>query len=439
MNKIWRVGYTEYLVAIRSKAFIIGIILLPVLMFGAIAVQHFARGQIDLKQKKFAVLDRTGRLYPVIEAQARQRNTGEVYQWEGDTRGMQIQPEFLPELHTSDEPDLHQLALALSDRVREQDLMAFLVIGRDVFATEGGSDTEVRYYTQSPTFMQLPNWLRSVINEEIKRVRFESADLDPHLIQSLTRPSDFKRLGLAARDESGEIKRAEESNEIKTFGVPAIAMFLLLMLVMTSAPTLMNNVLEEKLQKIAEVMISAVSPFQLMMGKLLGAMMVSLTLTVLYLGTTHAFLVINGFDDFVPLSLYAYFLLFQILAVMMFGSVCSAIGAACSEIKDSQNLMFPVVMFILIPMFTWMPVLQSPNSPFARLVSLFPPATPMLMLLRIAVPPGPPWWEVALGIGLTTCFMLACVYAAGKIFRIGILAQGQSASFKKMLSWILSK
>jgi ABC-2 type transport system permease protein len=101
--------------------------------------------------------------------------------------------------------------------------------------------------------------------------------------------------------------------------------------------------------------------------------------------------------------------------------------------------MFPVMMMVMLPFFVFMPIMQSPGSAFARWFSLFPPATPMLMLLRISLPPGPPWWEIALGVVLTTLFTLACVWAAAKIFRIGILAQGQTPSFAKLFLWLLSK
>ena len=94
---------------------------------------------------------------------------------------------------------------------------------------------------------------------------------------------------------------------------------------------------------------------------------------------------------------------------------------------------------ILALSYMFLPIMQSPGSSFARWFSLFPPATPSLLLLRIAIPPGPPWWEIALGVVLTTLFMFACVWAGAKIFRIGILAQGQAPSFAKLFSWLLSK
>ena len=107
--------------------------------------------------------------------------------------------------------------------------------------------------------------------------------------------------------------------------------------------------------------------------------------------------------------------------------------------RDAQSLMTPAMIFIMIPFFCWGIILKNPNSTFATLVSLFPPATPMLMMLRIAVPPGPPWWEVLLGVILCGASIVLCVWAGGKIFRIGILAQGQAPSFARLLSWVISK
>jgi ABC-type Na+ efflux pump permease subunit len=116
-----------------------------------------------------------------------------------------------------------------------------------------------------------------------------------------------------------------------------------------------------------------------------------------------------------------------------------AIGATCNEIQDAQSLMFPAMLIVMVPVMTWMPIIQSPTGSFARWMSLFPPATPMLMMLRMAVPPGLPLWEVLLGVVVAIGFTVLIVLAAGKIFRIGILSQGQTASFGRMVKWLLSK
>ena len=439
MNKVLRVAVTEYLTAVRSKAFLIGIIMLPVLMFGGLIVAQLTKDKVDLKDRRFAVIDRSGKMYEAIARRAEERNRNGIFNGQDGADPKQIRPRFLPQVFEKPETESPTVELVLSEQVRAGELFAFLVIGKDILNTKGEGDTEVAYYTETPTFTDLPGWIEQAVNEEVMAHRFTEAEVDQALVERLTRHTPVKRLGLAALSDTGELIKAKEENKLATFGIPAIAMFLLFILVMSSAPALLNTVLEEKLQKISEVLISAVTPFQLMFGKLIGAVMVSLTLSVLYLGSVVFFLARMEMLSLVPVSLFAWFLLFQLLALMIFGSVFSAIGAACSELKDAQNMMFPAMMLVMIPMFTWMPVLQAPSSTFSRVISLFPPATPMLMMLRIAIPPGPPWWEVALAVVLTTCFMLLCVWASAKIFRVGILSQGQTPTFKKLLVWIISR
>jgi len=98
--------------------------------------------------------------------------------------------------------------------------------------------------------------------------------------------------------------------------------------------------------------------------------------------------------------------------------------------------MAPAMMILMLPMFVWVPILKQPNSTLAVVASLFPPSTPMLMLLRLASHPQPPAWQVALGVALTTACTIFCVWAAGRIFRIGILSQGKSPSLREILRWI---
>ena len=167
--------------------------------------------------------------------------------------------------------------------------------------------------------------------------------------------------------------------------------------------------------------------------------LLSLTLSLIYLAAAGFALWKYGVSDLIPGSHYIWFLVFQLLALLIYGSIFSAVGAACTEIRDAQNMMFPAMLGMLVPMWVFMPILQSPNTAFSRLMSLIPPFTPMLMMLRISVPPGPPWWEIALGVVLTILFMLGCVWASAKIFRIGLLSQGQTPNFARLISWVFSR
>ncbi len=414
MRKILTVARTEYLNIVRTKAFIISIVLMPIFMGGAIVVQELVKDKIDLKERRFAVIDESGAMFDVLARACRDRPIKKD--------GKQVRPRFVPQQTDGD--------IAVRTRqVRDGSLFAYVVIPKDVVETG-----EVRYHTASPTSMGLPQFLRGVIDGEVKRRRFLAAQIDQALVAKLGRPIRFGTYGLQEVTASGEVAEAERVNQAQTFGIPIVVMILMFMLVMTSAPVMLNNVLEEKMQRIAEILVASVSPFQLFLGKLVGIVFVSWTLSALYLGGA-GYLAFH-FSVPVPGMIYVWFLLFQLLALFIFGSIFSAIGAACSELRDAQSMMMPAMLVVMIPMFVWMPVLKSPDSTFATIMSLIPPVTPFLMLLRLAIPPGPAVWEIVLSIVLTTGFTLGCVWAAGRIFRIGILSQGQTPSFARLFRWV---
>lgn len=439
MNKIITIASTEYVNALRSKAFLIGLLAMPLMVGLMIIVPQLTKNKTDLSDRKFAIVDFSGRLGAVIVQQAQKRNKTGIFSSgdEGKTKRRQVQPRFLPQLVALGNATWEDYVLQLSDRVREKELFAFVLI--DEKATDQGADGRIAYHTQTPTFQALPSWLEQIINQEARRIRFEREGLDSRLVQEITRQVDIERLGLASQSESGEIQAAKKENRIATFAIPAVSMLLLFMMVMSSTPALLNSVLEEKMQKIIEVLLSSVTPFQLMMGKLLATALVASTLSFLYLGALTWFAWNRGFLEWIPLPLFFWFFFFLILAILIFGSMFLAIGSTCSEIQDAQSLMLPAMLLVMIPVMTWLPILQSPTGAFARWMSLFPPATPMLMMLRMAIPPGLPWWEILLGVLVAIGFTLLTVASAAKIFRIGVLSQGQTPSFGRMLQWLLSK
>jgi len=243
--------------------------------------------------------------------------------------------------------------------------------------------------------------------------------------------------GLAKRDvATGSIEEASEMSQLASILVPPSLAALMFVMIMVGATPLMQGVLEEKMQRIAEVLLGSVTPFRLMLGKLLGMVGVSLTVVAVYLGGAYWAAYRYGFIEYVPAHVLIWFLFFQTLAVLMYGSLFIAIGAACTDAKETQTLILPVALVATIPLFLLANVIRDPHSPFVAAASLFPPATPMLMTARIALPSGVPWWQAvlgAIGVVLTT---LLCVYAAGRIFRVGLLMQGKGASLGQLFKWI---
>jgi ABC-2 type transport system permease protein len=438
MEKIKRVALAEYLNAVRSKAFVLSVLMAPLIMAFSVGIQIFAEKKVDSSPRKFAVVDRSGQLYESLERAATNRNDSLGAPKEKLGKILGPKSPFIPSLVKGEE-DEEKLILDLSGQVRRKEIFAFVVIGKNVMSTEGKEARSIRYFSQTPTYRDLPSWIERSLNAEVRRGRMDNAGLDTGLVNRLSRSVPMEKLGLSKKSSSGKVEKAKRDNQLVNFLVPVIAMVMMFVIVMTSAPMLMNTVLEEKMNKVSEVLIASVTPFQLMFGKLVGCVFVAMTLSLLYVGSLAAALSYFDVLNLIPVSLIIWFFVFQILALFIYGSMFLAIGSACNEIRDAQSLMMPAMMLVMVPMLTWMPILKAPNSPFSQIMSLIPPFTPMLMTMRLASPPGPATWELVLGFILTGLFMLTCVWAAARIFRIGLLAQGQSPSFAKLISWLWSK
>jgi ABC-2 type transport system permease protein len=194
------------------------------------------------------------------------------------------------------------------------------------------------------------------------------------------------------------------------------------------------------MSRISEVLIGSMSPFQLMMGKLSGGAAASVLLAAIYMaGGLAGAQYWGGYASAVTPAILGWFLLFLVMSLFIFGSMFVAIGAACNDLKDSQNMMTPVILLVMLPIFTAGSVLRAPDGTLATVLSLIPIAAPFLMMLRISLQPGPPGWQIALSVILMAATVVVVVWAAGKIFRTGLLMQGKSATIPEMLRWVKAK
>lgn len=443
-SKILAVARAEYTQAIRSKAFLIGVLMMPIMMGGSIVAQILLKDQVDLTKRTCAIVDPTGELWPVFEAAAAERREAIFVEEEDEEEKVQKRPDIKLVRH---EPSLDEsreaLELALSERVRDGELDGFLILSPAVFdpstLPEDSDERLAAYHTNAPTFSELPDFLQGTLNSEVRRVRFQAADLDETLVSRLSTNVSVPTYALATQTASGEIQTGERENKARTFLVPFASMFLLFMLIMTSAPNLMNQVLEEKMLRISEVLVSAVSPFDLMMGKLVGSAAMSFTLGALYLGGIAYVLHYHDISHFVPLSMYLWFGLMLLLSILMYGSVLSALGSACSELRDAQSMMMPAMVVIMIPLFAWNAIIESPNGTVATVMTFVPTATPMVLMLRFGAPPGPPTLEVIASVILCIATTVFFVWASARVFRIGVLSQGQTPNMKTLVRWVFSK
>jgi ABC-2 type transport system permease protein len=429
MRKVLTIAWSEFVTALTSKAFLIGIILVPGLMAGSIFFQRSMGRHVDREDRSFAVIDHTDRLYPIVALAAEARNARQ-----GTPGPAQVGPRYLPSRTTLDGRSIEQVRLDLSNRVANKELFAFVEIPAD--ALEEGRKVSIRYHSTHPGYGALPTWVDTVLNQAILAERLRVAGVDVSLLRTLQQRVPLDNLGLLRQAPDGAIREAEKVDRLKSLGIPIALMTLMFMVLMSSASPLLNSVMEEKMTRISEVMLGSVTPFELMLGKLLGSLAVSLVLSLVYMAGGFIVAGYWGYANALPSTIAAWFLLYLTLAIMMFGAVFMAIGAACTDLKDAQGMMTPVMLVFILPFLVWQPVLQAPESLFSTIVSLIPIATPMLMLLRLSLQPGPPLWQVALSVVLTAATSLLFVWAAGKVFRTGILMQGKSASIGEMIRWV---
>jgi ABC-2 type transport system permease protein len=443
VRKALVIAARDYLAAVRTKSFIITLVLMPVLMGGSAAMQAVLKKQSSGQARRFAVVDRTpgARLFPLLARAAEKRNEGEAKDAEA---GAARRAPFLLEQVTLDRdtPEaVDELRLRLSRRARDDEIWGFVEIGPDALRLFDPSPARgrayFRYQTNHPTYEEFPAWLQHQLVIALSSLSAgQSADATEKRMEN-QRALLLQREGLSERDpHTGEVRDPPVIHQVARFAVPAGLVALMFVIVMLSTTPAMQGVVEEKMQRIAEVLLGSVRPFGLMAGKLLGLLAVALTVAGVYMAGACWAAQRYGFLEFLPAHLLAWFVVFQVLAVLMYGSIFLAIGAAATEIKETQTLVMPVMLIACLPMFILGHALEDPNHPLVVGSSFFPPAAPMLMLARLAIPPGPPLWQAFAAAGLVLAFTTGCVWAAGRIFRVGILMQGKGARLSQMVRWV---
>jgi ABC-2 type transport system permease protein len=235
------------------------------------------------------------------------------------------------------------------------------------------------------------------------------------------------------------------------FAVAYIGSFLLYMVILLYAVAVMRATLEEKTNRIVEVVISSMEPWHLMLGKILGVGAVSMTQMLIWMGA-GTFLLLSGLpmvvsaqpemanlseirDALPSAGLMLLFVVFFVLGFLMYSGLYAAVGAMCSTDEEAQQAQLPIMMFLVVPIIMVLPVIEDPLSPMSTAMSLFPLFTPILMWGRVvggAVPP----WQIALSIALMALTVLAVAWVAGRIYKAGILMAGKRPTVPELWRWI---
>lgn len=435
MNKIGIIIAREFNERVRKKSFIITTILMPVLMLGMMAaptlMMLFAKGET----KELLVIDQSSIIVPNLE---------------GD-----------------DELTFAPSTLSLEQARANQDVFGVLWIGEDIV----DNPSNVKLYTNSSSSMSLEENISSQMERIIERERLKRYDID-NLEQIMKDVKVNVSLTNFRNDLAEEGKDEEATSSVIAYLLGLVLGMMLYMFLLIYGSMVMTSVIEEKGSRVLDVLVSSVTPFQLMMGKILGVAAVAVTQIaiwgVLVCGIGSALLPALMPQDVMQsveavqagtitsaqagidadmlsaisfatdtgrlVMMFVWLLLFLVGGFLFYSAMFAAVGSAVDSIQDANQLQTPITVPIILALILAMSVFNDPNSPLAFWGSIIPLTSPVVMMARI--PFDIPTWQIVLSLVLLYISVVATAWVAGKIYRVGIFMHGKKPSFKELLSWI---
>jgi ABC-2 type transport system permease protein len=464
MSKILHIAWRDFKQTVMRKIFLIAILGIPVFIVAAIALTMlvlFTHKEPPLIGT-IAVVDPTGEVAPAAQAEfhpdqiaqdvqqqiEQAQEASEQLMRRGgaapiDPRSVttfQIELGSLDariDLEAHDRVDDAQLA-GLKDRVREGELLALAVFPEPVLeAPDPAADRDAwptfELYAAETLDNDHVSFIEGRLGEAVVRVRAARADLDPDAaLAMLRRPRSTTSRMMPGGQETEE----GEGTRVLELMIPMAFMMLLWIATFTSGQHLMMSTIEEKSNRVMEVLLSAVSPFQLMFGKILGQGGVGLLIVLLYTSLGIAALIIFAFLQRIEATAVVYLFVFFFMAFLMIASIFAAVGSAVTDIREANTLVTPVMFIVMIPLILWMPISQAPNGGIATAFSFIPPAIPFVMILRVAADEPVPLWQIPVTIVWGYGCVAGMIWMAAKIFRVGVLMYGKPPSLLQLLKWV---
>lgn len=231
--------------------------------------------------------------------------------------------------------------------------------------------------------------------------------------------------------------RGEKQNAgVGALFVPMGFMALLLMSVLVGGQGLLASTIEEKSSRVMEVLLSAVSPLQLMVGKILGQMAAALIMLVMYGGLAMVALIVFSLGYLVSPMNLVFLVIYFLLAFFLVAALMAAIGSAVTELREAQTLQTPIIMLVILPWLLVMPISRAPNSLFATVMSFVPGLNPFVMMIRLGGSEPVPAWQIPASIAVGLLSAAFAAWAAAKVFRIGVLMYGKPPNLRTLIKWV---
>jgi len=423
-KKIFAVIRREYVERVRTKAFWIGTLLVPIFFLGYIAIQ-IASFKKTGGERKVAVVDLTGHLFAPLQKDLAERETT-ARKGSGRAQGVHWILEQRPPTGS-----LEATKESLRSEVLKKKLDGYLVLDPALI-----EKSQAEYYAITVSEFVAMTQLERALNHVLLKDKIEKRGLPPELSTDLEKRVDLKTLKVTQKG----------STEEKGAGIFAAIIFMVLMYTTFFMYGFQNlrGVIEEKTSRIVEVIIASVRPTELMLGKIVGIGLVGLTQYLIWslIAMNLSLPAIAGAMasgemgvPTIPVSMIVYFILFFLFGYFLYASIYTAIGAPFNTDQEAQQLaMIPGVFMVGCWAF-YPAVLNNPNGGVSVFVSLFPLTAPLMMFLRTAVA-EPPFWQVLLSMAILALSTVGIAWAAGRIYRVGILMYGKKHTIPEILRWV---
>lgn len=423
-NKIWTIISFEFLTRVKSKGFILSTFLGPIFMIAIIVTPGIVASlTMDDTSKKIAVIDETNQLADKIIASDKSV--------------------FFATNKSIDE---------LKKEVLDGSLDAFLLIPQNI-ENEGNATI----YTQGGGGIGLIEKTENTLSEIIREKRLTNAGVDKSVIELVE-----KKVKINTVKVTKEGVKKDYTEFYSIFGY--ILGFLIYILMFSYGALVMRGVINEKANRIIEILNSSANAMEIMMGKIFGIAAVGLLQVLVWIFLVLALSVlagpiVNSFvgqTDFanmnnvnihpstqqtpfeippIPIGTWIAFVFFFLAGYFLFSSLFAAIGSAVDQEEDAAQLQTPITLPLIIPILFMPAIMGNPDSLLATILSLIPFFTPILMTARIAAT-SVPLWQVILSIVLMILSLYFSIWIASKIYRIGILSYGKKPRFKDLWRWI---
>lgn len=431
MGKILLILQREYLTRVKKKSFIIMTLLGPILLAAVMVIPMWLAINSSSDQK-ILVIDHSNFFENELE------------------NGEKIIFEYI-------DLDLDKAKIF----IKESDYSGLLYIPQ----MELHNTKELQYFSSKGAGVEVTSFMKRKITDRIKNLKLKEKGFNNDEIEALSTKIQLKTLKITAGED-------EQTNTTAATMIGYISAILIYMFIFMYGVQIMKGVMEEKSNRIVEVIISSVKPFELMMGKVLGVAAVSLTQflawIILSFGVTTFLSSFSNVNDFkqenieqtlmetqnvdqamdmhtivsamqtinFPLVIGC-FLFFFFAGYLIYASLFAAVGAAVDNDTDTQQFMLPITIPMIVAFVVAQGIMKDPESPMAFWFSIFPLTSPVVMPIRI--PFDIPFWEILLSMALLIIGFISTIWFAAKIYRVGILMYGKKVSYKEIGKWLFYK